>query len=191
MDAAPGTIWMAEQDQRISETVARERGRLRNFVRRWVGDESDVEDIVQEVFYELVAASRMAQPIEQVGAWLFRVARNRVIDRFRKKRPETSMQAPLSVSEDDEPVSLEDLLPSPDEGPEAAYARNVLLDELEDALDELPEEQRQVFVANEIEGRSFRELAEATGVNMNTLMARKHYAVLRLRERLQEIYDEL
>jgi RNA polymerase sigma factor (sigma-70 family) len=191
MDAVPGTIWMSEQDQRISETVARERGRLRNFVRRWVGDESEVEDIVQDVFYELVAASRMAQPIEQVGAWLFRVARNRVIDRFRKKRPETSMQAPLAVSDDDEPVSLEDLLPSPDEGPEAAYARNVLLEELEDALEELPKEQREVFVANEIEGRSFRELAEATGVNMNTLMARKHYAVLHLRERLQEIYDDL
>jgi len=181
---------MAEQDERIATTVAREESRLRNFIRRRVADESEVEDILQEVFYELVVAFRMMQPIEQVGAWLFRIARNRIIDRFRKRRPVTSTQDSYAKNEDGEPLLLEDLLPSPDAGPEAAFARHVLTDELEAALAELPKEQREVFVAHELEGRSFKEMSEATGLSINTLLSRKRYAVLHLRERLQEIYDE-
>jgi len=180
--------WMtAEQDQQIAETVARERSRLRNFIRRRVPDSEDAEDILQDVFSELVEAYRLMKPIEQVGAWLFRVARNRIIDRFRKRREEPSSE---QVSEDGEVLMLEELLPSPDAGPEAAYARSVLLEELGDAIEELPAEQREVFVAHEIEGRSFKEISAATGVSVNTLLSRKHYAVLHLRERLRAIYNE-
>jgi len=190
MDEALRKQWMmAEQDQRISEAIDREKTRLRNFIRRRVADPSDAEDILQEVFYELVETYRLMKPIEQVGAWLFRVARNRITDLFRKKKPDASTNDPL-VEEDGESLTLEDLLPSPDAGPEAAYARAVLLEELEDALEELPEEQREIFVAHEIEGRSFKELAAETGVSVNTLLSRKHYAVVYLRERLQEVYDE-
>ncbi len=190
MDAALRTQWMmTEQDQRISEAIDREKPRLRNFIRRRVADPSDAEDILQEVFYELVEAYRLTQPIEQVGAWLFRVARNRITDLFRKKKPEESTNDPI-VAEDGESLSLEDLLPSPDAGPEAAYARTVLLEELEDALDELPAEQRAVFLAHEIDGRSFKELSLETGLSVNTLLSRKHYAVIHLRERLRNVYDE-
>lgn len=171
---------MTEQDRQIAETIERERGRLGNFIRRRV-PEIDAEDVLQDVFFELVEAYRLMKPIEEAGAWLFRVARNRIIDRFRKKKP---------VSAEREGGSLEDLLPSSDAGPEAAYARNVLLEELESAIRELPEEQRFVFVAHELEGRSFNDLAAETGVNLNTLLSRKHYAVLHLRERLQSIHDE-
>src|SRR5436190_16097247 len=176
-----------EQDQRIAETVAREQGRLRSFIRRRVSDREDAEDILQDVFSELVEAYRLVKPIEQVGAWLFRVARNRIIDRFRMKKPQSSTVTLNQDSEDRDIGSLEDLLPSPEAGPEAAYARGVLLDELDAALEELPEEQRFVFVAHELEGRSFRELASETGVNVNTLLSRKHYAVRHLRRRLQNI----
>lgn len=183
--------WMtAQQEQRISEAIEREQPRLRNFIRRRVADPRDAEDILQEVFYELVEAYRMMKPIEQAGAWMFRVARNRIIDLFRKKRPESSTSEPAVLSDEGEALLWEDLLPSPDAGPEAAYARGVLLDELEDALDELPEEQRDVFIAHEMEGRSFKELAAETGVSMNTLLSRKRYAVLYLRQRLQAVYDE-
>jgi len=182
------TDWMtAEQDQQIAETVERERSRLRNFIRRRVPDREDAEDILQDVFSELVEAYRLMKPIEQVGAWLFRVARNRIIDRFRKRREQPSSE---QVAEDGEVLKLEDLLPSPNAGPDAAYARSVLLEELEDAIEELPREQREVFVAHEIEGRSFKEISAATGVSVNTLLSRKHYAVLHLRERLREIYNE-
>jgi RNA polymerase sigma factor (sigma-70 family) len=179
-----------EQDQRISEVVKLERARLKNFIRRRVPDERDAEDILQDVFYELVEAYRMMKPVEQVSAWLFRVARNRITDLFRKRRPEAIGNDPV-VAEDGELLLLEDLLPSPDAGPEAVHARNVLLEELDAALDELPEEQRKIFVAHEIVGRSFKEIAAATGVSVNTLLSRKHYAVIHLRERLQSIYDEL
>ena len=179
-----------EQDQRISEVLTREQARLRNFIRRRVPDPRDAEDILQDVFYELVEANRLLMPIEHVTGWLFRVARNRITDLFRKKRPE-SLSAPGVADEDEERLLLEDLLPSPDAGPDVLYARNVLLDELELAVDELPEEQREVFVAHELEGRSFKEMAAETGVSVNTLLSRKRYAVLRLRERLQSIYDEL
>jgi len=179
-----------DQNRRISETIAREQARLRQFIRKRVADDSDAEDIFQEVFYELVDAYRLMKPVEQVGAWLFRVARNRIIDLFRRKRPAVLGNDSVLPAEDGEGRQWEDLLPSPDEGPEAAYARGVLLEELDAALEELPEEQRDVFVAHEIDGRSFKELSEATGVGVNTLLSRKRYAVLQLRRRLQAIYYE-
>ena len=178
-----------EQDRRISEVVEREHSRLRNFIRRRVPDPRDAEDILQDVFYKLVEANRLLMPIEHVTGWLFRVARNRITDLFRKKMPESFSDTAVA-DEDAELLQLEDLLPSPAAGPEALYARNVLLDELELAVDELPEEQREVFVAHELEGRSFKEMAAGTGVNVNTLLSRKRYAVLHLRERLQSIYDD-
>jgi len=178
-----------EQDQRISEVLKREQSRLLNFIRRRVPDRRDAEDILQDVFYELVEANRLLMPIEHVTGWLFRVARNRITDLFRKKKPESFSD--LSVAgEYDELLQLEDLLPSPDAGPEALYARKMLLHELRLAVNELPEEQREVFVAHELEGRSFKEIAAGTGVSVNTLLSRKRYAVLRLRARLQSIYDE-
>ena len=178
-----------EQDQRITEVVERDQPRLRNFIRRRVPDPRDAEDILQEVFYELVEANRLLMPIEHVTGWLFRVARNRITDLFRKKQPESFGDAAL-VDENEELLLLEDLLPSPDAGPEALYARHVLLDEIELALQELPGEQREVFVAHEVEGRSFAEMAAQTGVSVNTLLSRKRYAVLHLRARLQKIYDD-
>ena len=179
-----------EQDRRISEAVGREQSRLRSFIRRRVPDPRDVEDILQEVFTELVEANRLLMPIDHVAGWLFQVARNRITDLFRKKKPESFSDIEVET-EDDERLRLEDLLPSPDAGPDALYARSVLLDELERAVDELPEDQRGVFVAHEIEGRSFRELAAESGLSVNTLLSRKHYAVLRLRDRLRRTYEEL
>jgi RNA polymerase sigma factor (sigma-70 family) len=178
-----------EQDQRISEVVKREQSRLRNFIRRRVPDPLDAEDILQDVFYRLVEANRLLMPIEHVTGWLFRVARNRITDLFRKKEPENFSEID-SADEGDESLQFEDLLPSPDAGPEALYARAVLLGELQRAVAELPKEQREVFVAHELDGRSFKELSAATGVSVNTLLSRKRYAVLHLRERLQQVYDE-
>src|SRR5512147_2367542 len=188
-DAARLQRMALEQDQRISEVVKREQSRLRNFIRRRVPDPRDAEDILQDVFYELVEANRLLMPIEHITGWLFRVARNRITDLFRKKKPESFSDTAVA-DEEDELLQFEDLLPSPDAGPEALYARNVLLDELEMAIDELPEEQRAVFVAHELEGRSFKQMAAENGVSVNTLLSRKRYAVLHLRERLQNIYDE-
>jgi RNA polymerase sigma factor (sigma-70 family) len=177
-----------EQDRRITDVVKQEQSRLRNFIRRRVPDPRDADDILQEVFYELVEANRLLMPIEHVTGWLFRVARNRITDLFRKKKPESLSDE--VVADDEGSLTLEDLLPSPDAGPDALYARSVLLEELEDALDELPDEQREVFVGHEIEGRSFKEMAAESGVSVNTLLSRKRYAVLHLRERLQTIHDE-
>ena len=181
-----------EQDQRISEVVKREQSRLRNFIRRRVPDPRDAEDILQEVFYELVEANHLLMPIEHLTGWLFRVARNRITDLFRKKKPESfsNTAAGHKKTDDDEFLRFDDLLPSPDAGPDALYARNLLLDELESAVAELPDEQREAFVAHELEGRSFKQMAADTGVSVNTLLSRKRYAVLHLRERLQSIYDE-
>jgi|SRR5580698_5146700 RNA polymerase sigma factor (sigma-70 family) len=182
-----------EQNRRISEVIQRERRRLLNFIRKRVGDEGDAEDILQDVFYELIAAYRLMQPVEQVGAWLYRVARNRIIDRFRKRKPEARSEMTLGANQGEnqpDALLLEDLLPSPDAGPDAVYARSVLLEELDAALEDLPENQRAVFIAHEIEGRSFKQLADETGLSVNTLLSRKHYAVLHLRRRLQAIYDE-
>jgi len=183
--------WMTmEQERSLSQVVEREGRRLRLFVRRRLADSPDVEDVLQDVFFELIEAYRLVKPIEEVGAWLFRVARNRIIDLFRKRR-NVSLSQPFAANDvDAEQLSFEDLLPAPDTGPEVAYARNLLLEELDAALDELPDEQREVFVAHQIEGRSFRELAAETGESVNTLLSRKHYAVLRLRRRLEDIHEE-
>ena len=190
MEKAPTMAWMTtEQDRRISDTVEGQRARLRNFIRRRVADEADAEDVLQDVFYDFVQAYRLMKPIEQVGAWLFRVARNRIVDLYRKRKTDPLREE--ASAEPEERLSLEDLLPSPDAGPEAEYARSLLLSELEEALEELPEEQRDVFLAHEIEGRSFKEISAATGVSVNTLLSRKHYAVLHLRQRLKTIHDEL
>jgi RNA polymerase sigma factor (sigma-70 family) len=178
-----------EQDRRISDVVERERSRLRNFIRRRVRDTGDAEDILQDVFYELVEANRLLMPIDHVTGWLFRVARNRITDLFRKKKPESFTDV-VTDDDDGDTLDFEELLPSPNAGPEALYARHALLDELELAVSELPEEQRQVFIAHEVEGRSFKEIAAETGVSVNTLLSRKRYAVLRLRARLQAVYDE-
>jgi RNA polymerase sigma factor (sigma-70 family) len=180
---------MIEQDRQIAEVIAEEKSRLRSFIRKRVPNEADVEDLLQEVFYELVAANRLLMPIEFVTGWLYRVARNRIIDLFRKKRPENFTDATLE-NEEGELLRIEELLPSLDAGPDAIYIRNVLLDELELALSELPAEQRAVFVAHELDGLSFKELSTESGVNVNTLLSRKRYAVLYLRQRLQKIHDE-
>lgn len=189
MDAASLDRMALEQEQRLSDLVKREQLRLRNFIRRRVPDPRDAEDILQDVFYELVEANRLLMPVEHVTSWLFRVARNRIIDLFRKEKPESFSDVAIADGDHDL-LRLEDLLPSPDAGPDAVYARNLLLDELEIAIEELPSEQREVFVAHELEGRSFKEIAAETGASLNTLLSRKRYAVLRLRERLQHIHDE-
>ena len=177
---------MTDKDSEISAVVVRERSRLGNFIRRRIGNPEEAEDILQDVFYEFVEEYRLPESIEQASAWLFRVARNRIIDRFRKKK-----EVPISETGDEEEYRLDLALPSPDAGPEAEYARAVLLDALRQALDELPEAQREVFVEHELEGRSFKEMAAQSGVAINTLLARKRYAVLHLREKLQAVYDEL
>jgi RNA polymerase sigma factor (sigma-70 family) len=186
MNQIPSNWTIIEQDQLISQAMERDQPRLRSFIRKHVADTSEAEDILQDVFYELIEAYRLMKPVEHVTAWLFRVARNRMIDLFRRKKP-SSLNNPISAEEDGD--TLEDLLPSADAGPEAAYARNLLLDALEEALEELPEVQRQVFIAHEVMGQSFKEISAETGLSVNTLLSRKHYAVLYLRQRLQSIYQ--
>jgi len=191
MDEALIKRWgTVQQDQQLSETFEREQSRLRNFIRKRVADQTDVEDILQEVFYELIEAYRLVKPVEQVAAWLYRVARNRITDLFRSQQRKAAREASAPPSETGAELRWEDLLPSPEAGPEAAYARSVLSEELDAALDELPEEQREVFIAHEVMGYSFKEIAAQTGVSVNTLLSRKRYAVLHLRERLQAIYDD-
>jgi RNA polymerase sigma factor (sigma-70 family) len=191
MDAALNSLLTSSaQDREISATVRRERGRLLAFIRRRVLDAAEAEDVLQEALYELVAAHRLMQPVEQAGAWLMRVARNRIIDRFRKKKPELLADQGVEFDEDDDVGGLEDLLPSPDDGPEAVAIRELLLERIETALDELPREQRDVFIAQELEGASFKELAARWNVGVNTLLSRKRYAILHLRQRLQAAYDE-
>jgi RNA polymerase sigma factor (sigma-70 family) len=189
MDEALRNGLMAQTDQRISEAIGRNYSGLRAFIRKRVADQSDAEDILQDVFYELVETYRMMKPVEQVTAWLFRVARNRITDLFRRKTREAPAAEPV-VTEEGEELRLEDLLPSPDAGPDAAYARTLLVDALDEALEELPPEQREVFIAHELMGYSFKELSEQSGIPVNTLLSRKHYAVLHLRDRLQSVYEE-
>jgi RNA polymerase sigma factor (sigma-70 family) len=181
---------MSEQDRKIAKIVVEQRSRLRNFIRRRVADPEDAEDIVQDVFSRLVEANRLLMPIEHITGWLYTVARNRITDLFRKQRPENFSDRGLE-DEDGELLEIEEMLPSADAGPEAAYVRKVLLAEMTEAIAELPPEQREVFVGHELEGKSFQEMADATGVKINTLLARKRYAVLHLRKRLQTLYDEL
>ena len=183
-------ISMIEQDRQLSALIAEARPRLRSFIRRRVPNEADVEDLLQEVFFEVLEAYRLMEPVQRWSAWMFRVARNRIVDRFRRKRLASLSSDPIAVSEEGEPLLLEDILPTPDAGPAEAYARKVLLAELEEALAELPAEQREVFLAHEVEGLSFKEIAERTGVGENTLLSRKHYAVRHLRRRLRGIYEE-
>jgi RNA polymerase sigma factor (sigma-70 family) len=191
MDAALNPLLTrSAQDREIAATVRRERGRLLAFIRRRVLDATEAEDVLQEALYELVAAHRLMQPVEQAGAWLMRVARNRIIDRFRKKKPELLADQGVELDEDEDVGGLEDLLPSPDDGPEAVAIRELMLARIETALAELPREQREVFVAQELEGASFKELAGKWNVGVNTLLSRKRYAILHLRERLQAAYDE-
>ena len=178
----------SQQDRDITAAVQRERGRLLAFIRRWIEDAAEAEDILQESLYELVLAHRMMQPVEQAGAWLARVARNRIIDRFRRKGARS--RAPSRAEEDDAGAGLTELLPAADGGPEAAVMRAILLAEIEAALAELPPEQRTVFVAQELEGIGFRELAQRSGVSINTLLARKRYAVRFLRARLRKVWDD-
>lgn len=180
---------MSEQDRQITEAIVREQSRLRNFIRKWVPEEADVEDVLQDVFYEFVEAQRMMTPLRQAGAWMYRVARNRITDLFRR-RSGARRRDPFERVPDAEVPQLEEWLPSAEAGPEAAYARRLLLEELDAALEELPEEQRAVFVAHELEGMSFKEQSAASGLPVNTLLSRKHYAVLHLRQRLRAIYEE-
>ena len=177
-------------DRAIAAAVAAETPRLRAFLRRQVADLADAEDILQDTFAELVAAYRLLQPIEHLAAWLLRVARNRVIDRFRSRARHSVAAGAAAGADPDSELVLDEWLAPLADGPEAAYARSVLAEELGAALDELPPDQRDVFVAHELEGRSFRALAAATGVGVNTLLSRKHAAVRHLRRRLQAIYEE-
>ena len=192
-DAASLDRMTLEQDQRITDVVKSEQSRLRNFIRRRVPDPGDAEDILQDVFYELIEANRLLMPIQHVTGWLFQVARNRITDLFRKKKPQNFSDVAIAQNDtenEDDDLHFDDLLPSPDAGPDALYIRGMLLEELQRAVSELPEDQRTVFIAHELEGRSFKEMSAATGVSINTLLSRKRYAVLHLRERLQNIYDE-
>jgi RNA polymerase sigma factor (sigma-70 family) len=186
MSQIPSNWTIIEQDQLISQAMERDEPRLRNFIRKHVADTSEAEDILQDVFYELLETYRLMKPVEHVTAWLFRVARNRMVDLFRKKKP-SSLNNPVSAEEDGD--TLEDLLPSADAGPEAAYARSLLLDALDEALEELPAAQREVFIAHELMGQSFKDISVETGLSVNTLLSRKHYAVLHLRQSLQSIYE--
>jgi RNA polymerase sigma factor (sigma-70 family) len=190
MDEPASITWMTDQDRQISEIIAKERSRLRNFIRKRVANEADAEDLLQEVFFEVIEAYRLMEPVQQWSAWMYRVARNRIVDLFRKKRVRERGNDAVAMSDAGEPLLLLDTLPSPDAGPAAAYMRRLLLDELDEALEELPEEQREVFIAHEVEGYSFKEIAARTGASVNTLLSRKHYAVLHLRERLRAIYEE-
>jgi RNA polymerase sigma factor (sigma-70 family) len=189
MGAATRSEMAIDQDQRIGDVIGREQRRLRNFIRRRVPNPADAEDVLQDVFYRLVEANRLLMPIDHITGWLFQVARNRITDLFRRKQPEPFADAAL-VDDNDELLRIDDLLPSPDAGPEAIYMRRVLLDELEAAIDDLPDEQREVFVAHELEGQSFKAMAAATGVSINTLLSRKRYAVLHLRERLHQAHED-
>ncbi|MFX1734308.1 sigma-70 family RNA polymerase sigma factor [Paraburkholderia sp. A1RI_3L] len=192
MESPPTSRPMTDPDRDITATVMRERTRLVNFIRRRIRDPDDAEDILQDVFHEFVQAYRLPAPIEQASAWLFRTARNRIVDRFRKKKEQPLTE--LLEAEDDDASGeyrLDLALPAHDAGPEAVYARALLLKALQDALDELPPNQREVFIAHELEGRSFKDMAAQSGVTLNTLLGRKRYAVLHLRARLQPIYDEL
>jgi len=183
----PTTEWtIAEQDQFIADTLSRDEPRLRSFIRNRVLDTGDAEDILQDVFYEFIQTYRLMKPVEQVTAWLYRVARNRITDLFRKQK-----SVSLNTAADEDSPTLEDLLPSPDAGPDALYARNMLFDALDEALDELPETQRDVFIAHELLGRSFKEISAETGIGVNTLLSRKRYAILHLRERLQQMQQSL
>jgi len=191
MDEALRKQWtMAEQDQRISEAIEREQSRLRNFIRKRVADQGDAEDVLQDVFYELVEAYRLMKPIEQVTAWLYKVARNRITDLFRKKKREVPGSESAVGTENGQELQWEDLLPSPDADRSRHTQEVCWWRSLTRLSTKLPKEQREVFIGHELAGYSFKELAAQTGVSVNTLLSRKHYAVQHLRQRLQSIYED-
>jgi RNA polymerase sigma factor (sigma-70 family) len=177
----------------LSEIVKKEQGRLFGFIRRQVADEMDAKDILQDVFYHLTVGFNDIRSAERITSWLFTVAKNRIVDHFRKKKatPFSSMEIPNNGERDDQPLMLEDILPALTRNPEDEYMRNVIWEAIEESLSELPEEQSEVFILNEFEDMSFNEISEQTGVGMNTLLSRKRYAVLYLREKLKELYNQL
>lgn len=179
-----------EQDDKIKEAVAKEQGRLKNFIRSRVSNEIEAEDILQDVFFQLTQTYRLMKPVEDASAWLFRVARNKITDVFRKNKPEPVSSKIIENTEEGESLSLLDILPSGDLSPEGEFIQNMIMEELDHAIEELPEEQSYIFIQNEVEGRSFKELSNETGLNVNTLISRKRYAVMYLRERLESIYNE-
>ena len=179
-----------EQDQKIRESIRLNGKRLLNFIKRRIPDEDEAEDILQDVYYQLVQAMQLTKPIEQVSSWMFTVARNKITDLFRKKKEVRMEGQVMSQVDSDEMLSLHELLPSLEDSPDATFMRRILVEELEAAMEELPENQRWVFFQHEIEGKSFKELAQETGLTVNTLISRKRYAVLHLRERLSDIYNE-
>jgi RNA polymerase sigma factor (sigma-70 family) len=184
----------ANRNRAVEHAVRAERRRLFDFILRRVRSPEDAEDILQDVFYQLVSSYSVTEPIEQLTSWLFTVTRNKIIDWYRRRRPESSLSQRIAVREgendDSLPLNLEEILFDPSETPDQAYARSVVWSDLADALDELPENQRQVFIMHELEGKSFKEIAVLTGEPVNTLLSRKRYAVLYLRERLQDLYNE-
>jgi len=186
------TVMRESQNQSIQETVQKESPRLLNFIRKRIPDADDAEDILQDVFYQFVESYRLMKPIEEVTAWLFTVARNKITDRFRKKKPESlEKQLLFNREEEGEMLNLADILPSSNASQDMVMLRTAAMEELEDALDDLPKEQREVFMLHEIDGKNFKEISEITGASINTLLSRKRYAVLFLRERLKELYKEL
>ena len=186
--AVPAT--QDSKNQTLKVAFQDEKQRLLAFIRKRVPEKTDAEDILQDVFYQLAETFNVLEPIEQISAWLFRVARNKIIDRYRKKKPE-SLEQYLNTGEDEESWNLSRLLFDPQDGPENTYTRTRVWDALAEALDELPTEQRDVFVWHELEGKSFKDISEETGVTVNTLLSRKRYAVLHLRKRLESLYDEM
>ncbi len=189
----PSAAAMTEQDDRLQQAVREQRGKLLSFIRRRIPDQEDAEDVLQDVFFELVQSYRLVKPVEQMAAWLFRVARNKIIDRYRRPKPASLEEAAAyhSAADSDEPLLLADVLPAPDDSTETAMARETIMEAILDALDELPPAQREVFVWHEFDGKTFRQMAEETGVPLKTLISRKHYAVQQLRTKLQALYTDL
>jgi RNA polymerase sigma factor (sigma-70 family) len=175
------------------ETFLKEKDRLLSFIRNRVSSSEEAEDILQDVFYQFVAGFDSIESLDRVTSWLFSVARNKIIDRYRRdaarpKRADFGLQA---GHDDESPITLADILPDLGNTPEDSYLREMIWEEVMEALDELPHDQRTIFILNEIEEKSFREISEETGVSINTLLSRKRYAILALRKRLQKLYDEL
>ncbi|KUG09315.1 RNA polymerase sigma factor [Solirubrum puertoriconensis] len=189
----PTAAAMTEQNDRVQEAVREQRSKLLSFIRRRIPDEADAEDVLQDVFYELVQSYRLVKPVEQMAAWLFRVARNKIIDRYRRPKPASLEEAASyhSAADSDEPLLLADVLPAPDDSTETAMARETIMEAILDALEELSPAQRQVFVWHEFDGKTFKQMSEETGVPLKTLISRKHYAVQQLRTKLQALYTDL
>lgn len=189
-ESVPDHSSLSAQDSTIAHAVSTEGRRLRRFIARYVVDHAEAEDILQDVLYELVGSYRLMKPVENAGAWLVRVARNRIIDRFRKQRTQPVAEAP-AMDEEGEYFSWDEFLPDAGAGPEEALMRETILQAIQAALMNLTSAQREVFIAHELDGKSFKEISEQTGVNVNALLSRKHEAIHALRKQLQQIYTEL